>query len=74
MKLEIKVFPKSKREEVVQTDAGIKVFVKAAPDKGKANKAVEVLLAKVYKVKKSCVKVVSGHRTQNKVVEVIRDE
>ena len=70
MRVEVKVFPKAQREEIVRQDGAIKVYVKAAPDKGKANKALIGLIAKEYGVKKSDVRIVMGHTSRNKVVEI----
>jgi len=70
MKIKIKVFPKSSREELVEKDGVIKAYVKAAPDKGKANKAVIGLIAKMFRVKKSDVKIITGLTSREKVVEV----
>ena len=71
MKLEVKVFPKSQREELIKGEV-IKAYIKAAPDKGKANKALIELIAREYKVKKSSVKILSGLTSRNKVVEVLK--
>lgn len=71
MRLKIKAFPKSSREEIIRKDDIVKVYVKAAPDKGKANKAVISLIAKEFKVKKSSVSIVSGETSRNKVLEII---
>jgi len=70
MKISIKVIPKSSPERVLTKDGTIKVYVSAAPDKGKANKAVVSLLAKTYKVAKSKVVIISGETSKNKIVEV----
>jgi uncharacterized protein (TIGR00251 family) len=70
LRLEIKVFPKSSREELVEKDGVLKAYIKAAPDKGKANKALVALIAKKYKVKKNDVTIVTGQTSRNKVVEV----
>ena len=71
MKLKIKVFPKSSRTELVEKDGILKAYVKAAPDKGKANKALIALIAKEYKVSKSQVRLIKGDTSRNKVIEVI---
>jgi uncharacterized protein (TIGR00251 family) len=71
MKLEIKVFPKSSREELLEKDGKLKAYIKAAPDKGKANKALIELVAKKYGVSKSKVKILIGQTSRNKVVEVM---
>ncbi|MGB3081738.1 MAG: DUF167 domain-containing protein [Candidatus Omnitrophota bacterium] len=73
MKLKVKVFPKSSREELVETGGVIKVYVKAAPEKGKANKALIALVAKEYGVKKSKVVILRGETGRNKVLEVLKD-
>lgn len=70
MRINVKVMPKSSREEVMEEDGGLKVYVKAAPDKGKANKAVIELIAEHYGVKKSDVAIVSGETARKKIVEV----
>ncbi len=70
MRIEIKVIPKSSRAEIVEQDGVLKVYVKAAPDKGKANKAVIDLISKKYGVSKSSVSIVLGETSRKKIVEV----
>lgn len=72
MKLEVKVFPKSKKEELIEEGGALKAYIKAAPEEGKANKALVELIAREYKVKKSGVKIIKGLTSRNKVVEVIK--
>lgn len=70
MKLEIKVFPKSSREEIVEKNGITKVYVTAPADKGKANKAVIGLFAKKYGISKSRVSIVFGGTNRKKLVEI----
>ena len=70
MRIQVKVFPKSSREELIKKNGIIKAYVKAAPDKGKANKALVELIAKTFKVKKSNVTIISGQTSKEKIVEV----
>ncbi|MBD3380375.1 MAG: DUF167 domain-containing protein [Candidatus Omnitrophica bacterium] len=70
MRIEAKVFPKSSREEMVEKDGSIKIYVKAPPDKGKANKAVIELVARVYKARKRDVRIVRGETSRNKVIDI----
>jgi uncharacterized protein (TIGR00251 family) len=70
MRLEVKVLPRSSREELVREGGVLKAYVKAAPDKGKANKALIELIAREYKVRKSDVRIVKGRTGRNKIVEV----
>jgi uncharacterized protein (TIGR00251 family) len=71
LRIEVKVFPKSSRERLVEKNGLIKAYVKAAPDKGKANKALVDLIAREYNVKKNRVTIISGQTGRNKVVEVL---
>ncbi len=68
MKISIRVRPSSKRETVEQQSDGTYVVrVKAAAEKGRANAAAEKLLSRYFK---STVRIISGFRSHNKVVEV----
>jgi uncharacterized protein (TIGR00251 family) len=53
----------------VQGDA-LKVGVSAAPDKGKANKALAELLASVLGVRKSAVLIASGETSREKLFRI----
>lgn len=70
MRLQIKVFPKASRQQIVEKDGLFKAYITEAPEKGKANKAVVDLVARHYKVKKNQVSIVSGEKSRNKVVEI----
>lgn len=70
MRIHLKVFPKASREEIVEKDGIVKAYVKAPPDKGKANKALIALVAKKYMVKKKDVVIVAGQTGRNKTLEV----
>jgi hypothetical protein len=69
MKIKIKVIPNSNRNGVVE-NGEIKVYVKASPTKGKANKEVIEILAKYFKVKKNQIKIVKGEKLRKKIVEI----
>jgi len=71
VKLQVKVFPKASRQELIEKDGVLKAYVTAAPDKGKANKALIKLIAERYKVAKSRVVIVTGETSRNKIVEVL---
>jgi len=74
MRLNIKVIPKASRNEVIEEDNAFKVYVRAVPDKGKANKSVIELIAKHFGVKKKDVTLIAGLKNRNKVVEVSKDK
>jgi len=64
--------PGAKRNEVAGVHAGaLKVSVTAAPDKGKANKAIVKLLAKRLGVAPSAIAIVGGQMSRNKKVRVL---
>lgn len=71
MKLDIKVYPQSSRQKIIQADSGIyKVYLNSAPEKGKANKELIKLLASHFGVKKSDVTIEKGETSRTKTVNV----
>jgi uncharacterized protein YggU (UPF0235/DUF167 family) len=75
----IRLTPKGGRDgfDSIEADSDGKVWLKArvrsVPEDGKANAALEVLLAKSFGVSKSAVSVTSGHTARNKQVEIKGD-
>lgn len=47
------------------------VSVKEPPVKGKANEAIRNALAVYFKTGSSCVKIISGYSSRNKVIEIL---
>ena len=72
MKLNIKVVPKSSREKITRENDILKIYIKEAPEKGKANRAVVRTLAKHFGTSQSNVKILVGHNTKNKIVQIIK--
>jgi len=70
MKIQVKVKPNSRTEEVSQESGSYIVRVKAPPREGKANLAVIKLLAEHFGVPKSQIRILSGFGGRNKVIEV----
>lgn len=68
--IEVRVIPNAKKNDVSVEDEKIKVYVKAPPVGGKANKAVIEVLADFFKVKKSDIKIMKGEKSRKKVIEV----
>jgi len=67
----VRVQPKASSCRIVGEHAGsLKVAVTAAPEAGKANEAVIKVLAQALGVSKSCVRIVSGHASRNKIVHI----
>ena len=70
-RLEIRVQTRASRSEVVVTSDGtLKVYVMAAADGGKANKAVAELLAKRLHIPKRGVTIVSGEKSRTKKIAI----
>ena len=71
MKINVRVKPNSKIEEVVAEDNGFVVRVKEPPLKGKANKAVIRLLAKHLGLPEAQLRVSRGLRSRAKTIEIL---
>ena len=70
MKIQVKVKPSSKIEELSREGDSFIVKVKEPPKEGKANQSVIKLLAEHFGIPQSHVRILSGFRSRNKVVEV----
>lgn len=71
MKISVKVKVGAKVEKVEEIKKGsFLVSVKARPEKGKANLAVERVVAAHFGVSPARVKVVSGSTSKNKILEI----
>jgi len=70
MKIQVKVKPGSKTEELSREGDSFTIKVKEPPKEGKANQAVIKLLAEHFGVPQSQVRILSGFRNRNKVIEV----
>lgn len=69
MKFSIKVHPKSKKIEVREIDSThFEIWVREAPDKGRANEAVILALSGHLKVPRIKLSIVSGHQSKNKIL------
>jgi len=72
MDLRVKVIPKSSRTELaaVLPDGTWKVKVAAAPEKGKANRALCDFLAEKLGVPKTRIRIVAGETSQLKRIRI----
>ena len=70
IRISIKVIPNAKKNRIVEENGRLKVYVSSPAVDGKANKAVLEELASFYKVKKREVRILSGEKRREKVVEV----
>ncbi len=71
MLLRVKVKPSSKREEVRRiSETEYEVRVGAPPEGGKANERLREILADFFGVPKGRVKILRGHTSRIKLVEI----
>lgn len=70
--LTIKVIPRSSKNELITlADETYKVKLMAAPVDGAANEALIKFLSAEFGVAKSCVRIVKGETSRNKIVEIL---
>jgi uncharacterized protein (TIGR00251 family) len=70
-RLKVKVVPGSSKSVIAGwLEDTLKVRVTAPPEKGKANKAVEGLIADSLELSRSSVTVISGRTSPNKTIEL----
>ena len=72
----VKVLPKAKSERILRETGAAsavlyKIYVTAAPEDGKANKAVIKLLAKALGIAKSNLTITHGHSSREKTIKII---
>ncbi len=71
MRLAVKVVPKASRDGIAGwLGDALKVCVTAPPERGKANAAVEQVVADALGVPRDRVRVIAGHTSPRKVVEI----
>ncbi|MCH7786011.1 MAG: DUF167 domain-containing protein [Chloroflexi bacterium] len=71
MELQVRVQPKARRNSIEVVDGSkLKIYVTTAPEGGKANDAVVALLAKSLGVAKSHVRIVRGHKSRDKLLDI----
>ena len=71
MKIQVRVKPNSKTEGVSREGDSFIVQVKEPPKEGRANRAVIKLLAEHFGVPQSQVKILSGFKSKNKIIEIV---
>jgi uncharacterized protein (TIGR00251 family) len=71
VRLTVKVTPGASRSEVVGLDGDtLRVRVAAAPERGKANRALTDFIAGILGVRKSAVTVARGASARTKIIEI----
>ena len=66
----VRVTPRAARNRITQKDGQIRVYVTAVPEDGKANAAVQKLLAKALGVAKSRLTLIRGQTARDKTFTI----
>ena len=71
MLIKVKVFPKSKKEELIIKDKdSFDIKIKEKPIEGKANEAVINKLASHFNISPKKFRIIKGSKTRNKIIEI----
>jgi uncharacterized protein (TIGR00251 family) len=73
VKIQVKVKPNSKIQELSQEGNSYTVKIKEPAKEGRANQAVVELLAEHFGVPKSQARILSGFKSKNKVIEIAEE-
>lgn len=69
-RIALRVTPKASRNRIVVEGCALRAYVTCIPEDGKANAAVQKLLAKALALPKSRLTLIQGHTARDKVFEV----
>ena len=70
--VDVKVVPRAAKDEIVGwLEGALKIRLQAPPEDGRANRALEELLAEALGLKKNAVTVAAGRSSARKRVEVV---
>lgn len=72
--LRVKANPGASKSEIKQIldNETIKMNVAAIPEKGKANKEIIKFFAKLFKLKKENIKIISGASSKIKLIKIVK--
>ena len=71
MLIKVKVFPGSKKEEVIKkSENAFEIRVKEKPVQGRANRRAVELLASYLNIPEDKIKIVKGYKEMNKIFNV----
>lgn len=66
----VRVTPNAARERIEADDGTIRIYVTVLPEDGKANAAVQILLARAMGIAKSRLTLIKGHSARDKTFRV----
>ncbi len=71
MRIYLKAITRSSRQKIEKISEGdYKIWVRAIPEKGKANQEIIEALASYFKIGKSEIKIVGGKTSSKKIVDL----
>ncbi|TFG35953.1 MAG: DUF167 domain-containing protein [Parcubacteria group bacterium] len=71
MLIKVKVFPKSKKEEVVKkSEDSFEIRTKEKPERGEANESAIALLASFLKITRKKIRIIKGSKQRNKIFRI----
>jgi uncharacterized protein (TIGR00251 family) len=68
-RITVKVVPNAKKDEIIEKNCLV-IYTTAPPENNKANKAVIELLSDFFDISKSCIRIVKGEKSRNKIIEI----
>ncbi|MFA5133325.1 MAG: DUF167 domain-containing protein [Patescibacteria group bacterium] len=74
MLINIRVIPRAKKERVLETEKGLRIYVNAPPEDGRANNAVVNLLSEHFKIPKTLIKIFKGEKSRKKIIEIFQSK
>jgi len=71
MFIKIRVFPCSKKEEIIKRSSdSFDVKIREKPEKGLANKAVMRVVSSFFSVPQASIKIIKGGKKRSKILEI----
>jgi uncharacterized protein (TIGR00251 family) len=70
VRISVQVKPNSHQEKIEKVGTSYIVYVKAPPVENRANNALIKLLSEHFRVPKSYIIIVSGHKSKRKIIDI----
>lgn len=70
MRLVVRVIPRAKKERIENKEGKLKVYLLAPAIEDKANKRLVEVLADHFNTRKSAIKIVTGRKSRDKVIQI----
>jgi uncharacterized protein (TIGR00251 family) len=69
--ISLKVITNAKKQKCDYKDGRYRVYLLSSPTRGKANKELIEFLARLLKIPKHNIEIISGEKSKNKVIKII---